>query len=214
MNLSLKHLWPNTTQHFKMSDKESRAFRKQKREQRRKQKSVKLAAAFVEENPLSIPKILRLPDIQKRPSTDAQFGNLEVPKQAKAKHDGSRFGYRMTWCARIADQFGQWSWGESREWSDSEWDTEILNGLNSLENLDWNEIQQMNSDTGHLMHHDHDISSLCDEAVTRWFDLEYEQFETLFRFRLGNLKRAWGIEVQGHFYLIWYERNHQIYPTS
>lgn len=196
-----------------MSSKEDRAHRKLKREQRRKQKSVKLASSFVEENISSTPKIQCLPDIEKQPLTDAQFGSLHVPKQPKTKHNGSRFGYKMTWCARIADLEGQWSWGEVRAWSQNEWSADISNGLNNLESLDWSEIQNMNSDTGHLMHHDHDVSTLCDESVARWFELEYDQFDTVFRFRLGNLKRAWGIEVQGHFYLIWYERNHQIYPT-
>lgn len=197
-----------------MGSKLDRQTRKLEREQRRKEKSVKLVSSFIEENIPLTPKIQHLPDIDKRPMHDAKFGNLNVPKQPKTKHDGSRFGYKMTWCARIADHTGQWSWGEARLWTDGEWDTDISSGLNSLQSHDWKEIQYMNSDTGHLMHHDHEVSSLCDEAVARWFELEYEQFDTIFRFRLGNLKRAWGIEVQGHFYLIWYERNHKIYPTS
>lgn len=196
-----------------MGSKEARARRKEQRNIKRKQKSVKLAEAFVEENISSTPKVQCLPDIQKKPSTDARFGSLQVPKQAKTKHDGSRFGYQMTWCARIADLEGQWSWGEMRGWTEAEWGSDISNGLNNLENLDWSEIQNMNSDTGHLMHHDHDVTTLRDEAVSRWFELEYDQFDTIFRFRLGNLRRAWGLEVQGHFYLIWYERNHLIYPT-
>lgn len=194
--------------------KEVRDNRKQKRKLKRKQKSIKLVKAFVEEDTSSVPKIQCLPDVQKRPITDAQLGKLQVPKQPKAKHNGSRFGYKMTWCARLADLEEHWSWGEARGWTDTEWKLEILSGLDSLEQLDWSEIQRMNSDTGHLMHHDHDISTLCDEAVARWLELEYDQFDTVFRFRLGNLKRAWGIEVQGHFYLIWYERHHKIYPTS
>jgi hypothetical protein len=197
-----------------MSSREDRAARKLEREQKRKEKSVKLVVSYIEDNVALTPKIQHLPDIEKRPLLDAKFGNLNVPKQPKSKHDGSRFGYKMTWCARIADQKGQWSWGESRLWSDDEWASEISSCLNTLQSHDWSEIQNMSSDTGHLMHHDHDVSSLCDEAVSRWFELEYEQFDTVFRFRLGNRKRAWGIEVQGHFYLIWYERSHLIYPTS
>lgn len=197
-----------------MSNRDDRARRKLEREQRRKEKSVKFAESFIEANISSTPKVQCLPDFEKKPSTDAQFGSLQVPKQPKTTHDGSRFGYKMTWCARVADLNGQWSWRESREWTSDEWSTDISNGLNNLENLDWSEIQKMNSDTGHLMHHDQEVTTLCDEAVERWIELEYDQFDTVFRFRLGNRKRAWGIENQGHFYLIWYERNHQIYPTS
>ena len=51
-------------------------------------------------------------------------------------------------------------------------------------------------------------------AQRRWRDLEYEEFDVLFRFRLGNLKRAWGIVVQSHFFMVWWDRTHSIYPTS
>lgn len=61
------------------------------------------------------------------------------------------------------------------------------------------------------MHHSHDICDIDEGAIERWVELGFEEFDTIFRFRLGNKKRAWGIELQGHFFMIWYERHHKIY---
>lgn len=197
-----------------MGKQDSRQQKKLAKSLKQKEKSIRLVSAFIDSNIDSSPKIKCLPDVEKRPNVDAQLGSLSVPKQAKVVHDGSRFGFLMTWCARHADNIGNWPWGEARLWGDQEWEDTILTGLNSYEGLDWKEIHSMNSDTGHLMHHDHDISDLCNEAVDRWLELNLDQFEVVFRFRLGNKKRAWGIELQGHFYLIWYERDHKIYPVG
>lgn len=195
-----------------MNKKETRAQKKARKALKRKEKSVKLSSSFVDQITSDEPRIQSLPDDEKRPKTQAKFGRHPVPKQVKSIENGSRFGYQMTWCARHADCNGSWGWGENRKWSDEEWSQSISQGLNSIEKLDWKEIQCMNSGTGHAMHHDQDVSSLCDEAVERWIELGFEQFDTTFRFRLGSTKRVWGIELQGHFYLIWYERYHKIYP--
>lgn len=197
-----------------MNKKLGREERKLARKEKKSQKSVRFRTEFIENSSPQTPKIQFLPDLEKLPKLDSNLQDLETPKQPKVSQTGSRFGYQMTWCARIADIKDGWSWGELRQWSESEWEELIAKGLNSLEGLDWRELQNMTSDTMHLMHHDHDIGDLCDEAVERWLELDLEQFDSPFRFRLGNKKRAWGIELQGHFYLVWYERGHNIYPIN
>lgn len=197
-----------------MAGKLTRQERKLAKADKKKEKAVRLAASFQDLLDNSKPKIEFIPDLQKMPIIGASFGALDVPKQPVSNESGSRFGHLMTWCARLADSEGVWVWGESRQWSEEEWADPIIPGMNSLQGLDWHEIQKMASGERHLMHHDHDITDLCDEAVERWIDLGYEQFDTIFRFRLGNTRRAWGIELMGHFYLIWYERHHKIYLVS
>lgn len=195
-----------------MSRKERRAERKAAKEAKQQEKSIRLKENIIET--ANTPRIAVLPDIDKQPQTALSIQDLDVPKQPKANYSGSRHGHMMTWCARISDQDGEWSWSESRDWTGKEWSNEIMKPLNSMEGQEWLELQNMSSDTGHLMHHDHEVADLCREAQDRWIELNYEEFDTVFRFRTGNLKRAWGIEQMGHFYLIWYERNHNIYPTD
>ncbi|WP_368224131.1 hypothetical protein [Aeromonas sp. s4] len=215
MRSSLKRQWKSITRRFNiLSKKAEREQRKQEKADRKREKSVRLQQAYIAEDFVKRPKFIPLPDIEKMPQTAADMVNLNVPKQPRTSQSGSRFGLLMSWCARCADQHGTWSWGQSRAWTADEWENVIKLGMNGLEGNDWGAIQQMTSDTGHLMHHDHDISDLCDEAIRRWLDLGFEQFDTPFRFRLGNLPRVWGIVLQGHFYMVWWDRQHRIYPVQ
>lgn len=39
-----------------------------------------------------------------------------------------------------------------------------------------------------------------------------DDFDEMFRFRLGNLERLWGVIRDGVFYAIWWDPNHQVCP--
>lgn len=138
----------------------------------------------------------------------------EVLKVPKAIGDGRRFDSRVDWCISKADQIDTWTWGEPRKWSDDEWENVIHPPMRQFRELTWKEIDQLSSGTGHRMHHDHEVGDLIPEAQRRWRDLDLEQFDSVFRFRLGATKRVWGFIVQAHFYFVWWDRNHSLYPTD
>jgi hypothetical protein len=140
---------------------------------------------------------------------------VDAERQPKTAQDGSRFASRVTWCVNKADLSGSWSWGEDRKWSPEEWDNIIHPPLLEFSKLTWQEIDRFSSDTGHKMHHSHEVGDLIDEAQDRWRDLELEQYDSVFRFRMGGQKRrAWGFVVQAHFHFVWWDREHSIYPTE
>lgn len=138
----------------------------------------------------------------------------KTEKKPKVIQDGSRFCSRVTWCISRADRTEHWSWGESRNWEAHEWTLTIRPAFDSFEKLTWGEIDGLSSDTGHKLHHGHEIGDLIEEAQERWRYLNLEQYDSVFRFRLGNMPRAWGFIVQSHFYFVWWDRNHSIYPTN
>lgn len=141
--------------------------------------------------------------------------STDVDKFPKAIKDGSRFASRVTWCITKADRLDHWSWGEQREWTQTEWSDIINPPFREFERLTWREIDQFASDTGHRMHHGHEIGDLIDEAQDRWRHLDLEQYDSVFRFRVGGQKRrVWGFIVQAHFYLVWWDREHSLYPTE
>ena len=121
----------------------------------------------------------------------------------------------MTWCAEVSDITDLWSWNEPRAWEQHEWVKDIRATFNNLEGQKWSEISAMR--TGgkkrRKLHHSQEISTLPKEVQTRWLTLGLEEFETLYRFRLGSTKRAWGFQSGSHFHLVWFERYHKIYPT-
>lgn len=160
------------------------------------------------------PRLEMLPDFERfTPKLGVPISELSVPTQPKAIETGSRHQLQMSWCVRKQDIEGAWSWSEPRAWSDTEFSQEICPPLDNLSGLRWQEIEKQSSDTGHRLHHQHEIDDLTAEARARWQELGLEEFDTSFRFRMGNTKRAWGIIVRGHFFMVWWERHHRIYPV-
>ncbi len=162
----------------------------------------KMIAVDIDAGPRLAPHLQRLA---------AQNVNLEqVPKAIK---DGSRFSMRVTWCTSKSDLEGEWSWAEPRSWTADEWSQEINPSMTNFSQLTWREIDQFSSESGHKMHHGHEVCDICDEAQVRWLALGLEEFDSVFRFRLGGKRRIWGFIVQGHFHTIWWDRVHAIYPV-
>lgn len=159
------------------------------------------------------PKYIANPVLLKVPRVAPQV-NQEAGRTPKAIKDGGRFSDFVTWCDTKKDIDGKWSWHCPRQWTDGEWSVDILPHFEEFSQKTWAEIDELSSGSGHKMHHDQEVSTLIREARRRWRVLGLEQFDTVFRFRLGGTKRAWGYIVQSHFFFVWWERKHKIYPTN
>lgn len=144
-------------------------------------------------------------------SPNVDSDTVKAPKAAK---DGSRFGDLVTWCITNSDVEGKWSWHEPRQWTVDEWAGVIDPKFQEFSQKTWAEIDKLTSGAQHKMHHEQEISTLIKQARRRWRKLGLEEFETAFRFRLGGTRRAWGYIVQSHFFFVWWEREHNIYPTD
>lgn len=132
----------------------------------------------------------------------------------KSQFDGSRFDVTVSWCISKADRDGEWSWGEMRDWGKVEWDSDIQPKMDAFASLSWGEIDRQTSESGHKMHHGHEIGDLAGEAQDRWREIGLEEFDSVFRFRVGATKRVWGHIVQAHFHMVWWERAHKIYEVA
>lgn len=105
-----------------------------------------------------------------------------------------------------ADQEGQWSWGADRNW-DSAQQTDLEAFFIALGEINWRTLYQDQN------HGDRPTSAYCAEAYQRWCILDFEQFDTVFRFRLTGACRLYGIRMGNCFYLIWLDLNHLIMPS-
>lgn len=194
-----------------VSKAEARAQRKAERQRAFEESK----ASFLERiDVVSGPRIEHLPDHERlTPRAGVPPHLLVTPQQPKLGSGNGRFGYQMTWCIRKQDIIGVWSWGEPRAWSADEFAADIEPALKSLQGLPWEEIENQSSDGGHRLHHQHELADIVPEASRRWSQLGLEEFDTLFRFRMGNTRRAWGVVIRGHFFMVWWERHHNIYPV-
>lgn len=128
--------------------------------------------------------------------------------------------HALSWDINYADLIGRWSWFEDRQWSEQEFNEIIKPRFENLGKISWGEIELQTYDGAggyrKRMNKKQGLDSVCEEAQARWLELDESiaLWDQLFRFRLGNKKRAWGIRFQHHFFLVWYERDHKICPSN
>jgi hypothetical protein len=84
----------------------------------------------------------------------------------------------------------------------------ILEKLANLESLSWTQIQ---SSTGS---HFVSVDNIIKQARERISALKKEQWaDNLFSIRLSNKERLWGFQRSGIFHVLWWDPEHQIYPS-
>jgi hypothetical protein len=200
----------------KLSKAQKRGLRQEKKAQAQKEKAVKhlsgvenLATKTVKIAP--IPELdLKIVKVQEQPD---RTKSVYIPSEEKFSVDCN-----LTWCTTMSDLEGEWSWKEQRHWTEEEWTTQIFKNFSSLEKSTWSEILYTHKTPAKggksvPKHHAQELTTLVKEAQTRWIEIGLEEYDTAFRFRFTGTIRAWGIKLQGHFYLIWWERYHKIYPV-
>lgn len=196
----------------------SKAEKREERRAAKNEKAQKLAGviAATEANP----KVAVVPNDEPRPKCPVTpAARKEALKgMPKLTQKPATYNTQMTWCTTVSDTDGEWSWKEPRAWTGDEWTTELTRELEPLKQMTWSEIARLETGEGkrrqrRKRHHTQDVSTIIPEAKARWAELELDQFDTAYRFRLGGEKRAWGFQYGSHFCLVWYERHHKIYPT-
>ena len=186
----------------KMSKKEDRIKRQNEKKLKDQQKKVRLAKNVEVSSKLI--RVTEKPDLRK------------IPRSVDVDNYKNHY---FSWCVSEADLEGVWSWGEVRKWEEEEYLNTIEPHFQALDNNSWQEVETQTyngaSNQRKNLNKYQRLNSICEEAQQRWQDIEIiSQFEVLFRLRLGTSRRIWGVRVQHHFFIVWYERHHQIYPLE
>lgn len=143
-----------------------------------------------------------------------------LPHPNKTPRLSSDYNYReyaFGWSLDEADREGGWGWGENRDWTLEEEKDVIAASLGARENNTWEQVhaQTYNGANGrrkYLYREDIPLDHLHSEAQARWMEDELrEAFPSPARFRAGTNRRIWGFRYKHSYYVVWYEREHQIY---
>ncbi len=124
---------------------------------------------------------------------------------------------RPVWRLSLLDHehAGSWSWA-----ADTATMVKIAKFLGEMERLTWSQIRaQMTGSAKRrgALHKSIPIYSLAKEARDRLTELSLDDWDELFRFRLGNMERLWGIVVPDDppvFYAIWWDAGHSVCPSA
>lgn len=150
------------------------------------------------------PRIVEIPDLRKIP---------RIGRPDKYKDE------LFTWSEINADREGFWSWNEPRNWTEQEFNANLKGYLDKLTGNTWSQVEAMEFEARkgykRKRHTYQDIETLKMEPANRWNQLESICiFPTSFKCHVMNMIRIWGIRHSTHYYVVWYERNHQICPKK
>ncbi len=87
---------------------------------------------------------------------------------------------------------------------------ELAQRLGSTELRTWNEI--FASDKAN--NHPNQVERFSKEAKKRLRELKRDDFDELHSIRLSGKGRLYGVLREGVFYIIWWDRDHQVYPSK
>lgn len=91
----------------------------------------------------------------------------------------------------------------------------IFDKLADYEGMTWQEIQSASGGKNHGTNsHFEDVTELCKDARNRLVELKMDDIDRLFSLRLTGVERLYGVLEDGVFSILWYDKNHEIYPTK
>jgi hypothetical protein len=127
--------------------------------------------------------------------------------------DQARLNYSFQYADRAYD--GEWHWPPRGDDA-----TEVFEFLTEMSQLTWREIRSQMTSGGktgpqHKRHHFQAFDSVCSDAQKRIAELRLDEVaEELFRFRVRGERRLWGCVTENVFHVVWWDPNHQVYPTE
>lgn len=149
-----------------------------------------------------------------------KMGRGKEHKKPKVLHSPAdvksvRAGYnpddanQQTPCWKIGRFDKDGCWGKDAvQLPDHLWD-DLFNKLSNYESMTWASILQDKK-----RNHSVPINDLCKEARDRLEALKLDDVDDLFRFRLSGEQRVWGMRDRQIFYLLWWDPNHQVCPST
>lgn len=135
------------------------------------------------------PKAIRSPEFSKKP---------RIASTLRSSYDE-----QPVWQIGVLDIDGPWGW---RNIDKVYFFSEILPKIKNFESMMWRDILNRNS-------HEVDIDKISTTAQKRLEELRLDDFETIVSLRFTGKERLWGIKVANILKLIWWDPNHEVYPS-
>lgn len=117
------------------------------------------------------------------------------------------------------DRDGRWSWGVDRNWQATHGEEHVSSFLANYQGKKtWREIfEEKTVGKGEQIkprHVRYPIEAICTEAVKRLEEMQLDDQDEIFRFRMTNLERLYGFIIGTSFATVWFDPTHKIYPVD
>lgn len=110
---------------------------------------------------------------------------------------------KPAWQVSTLDIDGLWGW---RNIDKTRFFEHILPKIQKFESMMWKEILGRNS-------HEVNVDEITKDAQKRLSEIKLDDFGTLVSLRFTAKERLWGVKIGNTLKLIWWDPNHEVYPS-
>ncbi len=143
-------------------------------------------------------------DKKKQPKAKSNPQPVKVPRQAIDPDVYAQ--HKACWAFSRMDCGGDFGWNQA-----TVEDLQVIRDvLCNFETMTWSAIFL----DAKKQNHSCDVASLSSKARTRLLEIGMDDQDKLWSIRLSSKKRLWGILDRGIFYIVWWDPNHQVYPST
>lgn len=150
----------------------------------------------------------------KKPVSADVAPTLKAPVTTEGR---GNFNKRINFSSSQEDCEGRWSWGVDRDWHASAGGMRVQTFIASYDNVKiWREVLEEKSfgKSGVKKKHvSYPVSEIAKEAQDRLKEINMDDYEEIFRFRMTNLERLYGFVVGATFTTVWFDPTHKVYPV-
>lgn len=152
----------------------------------------------------------------KRPKVKVEHRKSSGEREPKSTPRSQGNDRKLVFSLQYADRAHNDGWAWPATAAGDAW--EILDFMCETSKLTWGEIMSQMTGPNHRRrpkHSSYNFGSVGTVAQRRLAELRLDEiFEEFFRFRLTGEKRLWGFRTEDVFHLLWWDPEHQVYPTD
>jgi hypothetical protein len=108
------------------------------------------------------------------------------------------------WSVAKLDGEGPWGW---RRVECQLFLSDICPKMRDFESMEWNDILGRR-------HHEVSANDICKAAQDRLTELRLDDVQDLVSFALTGTQRLWGVRLGNVFQILWWDPNHEVYPST
>lgn len=92
---------------------------------------------------------------------------------------------------------------------------DVLKYLKGLESQTWRSILTDTSGRAdNTRNHAIGIDRLCKDAQKRAEEIKLDEFDELVSIAISGTGRVWGVLLDGVYYIVWFDPQHEVYPVT
>lgn len=137
----------------------------------------------------------------RKPKTKFNPVVRKEPRTAPQNSPDSIMTEKPKWRVAFIDYEGPWGFNNV---NNADKIKGVLDKLKNFEGMTWGEIE---GGENHLI----SITKVCKKARQRLVEINKNDYQDLFSFRLSGKERIWGIREMEAYYLLWWDPKHTVY---